>query len=127
MLSERYGTTLKIPSMINYNLGDVVLVPFPFTDQSEAKKRPAIVVSSQEYNDRLPDLILMAVTSQIKPVASYGEMNISQWKQAGLLKPSVTKPIFVTIEKGLVLRKLGRLGSKDIEGLVLTLQSLIGK
>ena len=65
MLSERYGITLKIPSMINYNLGDVVLVPFPFTDQTEAKKRPAIVVSSQEYNDRLPDLILMAVTSQV--------------------------------------------------------------
>jgi len=44
--------------MTNYNFGDVVLVPFPFTDQTDTKKRPAIVVSSQEYNDRLRDPIL---------------------------------------------------------------------
>jgi len=47
-----------MPSMTNYNFGDVVLVPFPFTDQTDTKKRPAIVVSSQEYNDRLRDPIL---------------------------------------------------------------------
>ncbi len=34
------------PRMISFEFGDVVLVPFPFTDQSTTKKRPAIVVSS---------------------------------------------------------------------------------
>jgi mRNA interferase MazF len=63
--------------MTDYNFGDVVLVPFPFTDQTTSKKRPAIVVSLTEYNRRLPDLILMAVTSQIKPAAPFGEMTIS--------------------------------------------------
>ena len=113
--------------MTDYSFGDIVLVPFPFTDQSFVKKRPDIVVSSQDYNDRLPDLILMAVTSQIKPAVQFGEMTISQWKQAGLLKPSVIKPVFTTIEKGLVLKKLGQLKTKDIETLVLTLQTIIGK
>ena len=113
--------------MTDYSFGDIVLVPFPFTDQSFVKKRPDIVVSSQDYNDRLPDLILMAVTSQIKPSVQFGEMTISQWKQAGLLKPSVIKPVFTTIEKGLVLKKLGQLKTKDIETLVLTLQNIIGK
>ena len=116
-----------MPSMTDYSFGDIVLVPFPFTDQSFVKKRPDIVVSSQDYNDRLPDLILMAVTSQIKPSVQFGEMTISQWKQAGLLKPSVIKPVFTTIEKGLVLKKLGQLKTKDIETLVLTLQNIIGK
>ena len=116
-----------MPPMTDYNFGDVVLVPFPFTDQSSAKKRPAVVVSSQEYNRRLPDLVLMAVTSQIKPAAVFGEMTVSQWKQAGLLKPSVTKPVFTTIEKGLVLKKLGQLKAKDIEALTITLQTIIGK
>ncbi len=32
-----------------YSLGDVILVPFPFTDQTGLKKRPAVVVSSAEY------------------------------------------------------------------------------
>lgn len=116
-----------MPSMTDYKFGDVILVPFPFTDQSDAKKRPAIVVSSQEYNKKLPDLILMAVTSQIKPASSFGEITITQWKQSGLVKPSITKPIFTTIEKGLVLRKLGRLGSKDVDDLVIALHSILGK
>lgn len=113
--------------MTDYSFGDVVLVPFPFTDQTASKKRPAVVVSSHEYNDSLPDLILMAITSQIKPATHFGETTISQWKQSGLLKPSVAKPVFVTIEKGLVLKKLGQLRSKDIENLSLTLQSILGK
>lgn len=113
--------------MTSYDFGDVILVPFPFSDQKKAKKRPAIVVSCSEYNNRLPDLILMAVTSQNKPVASFGEMKIVQWKQSGLLKPSVTKPVLTTIEKDLVLRKLGRLGSTDMETLLHTLTSILGK
>jgi hypothetical protein len=64
--------------MTSYNFGDVVLVPFPFTDQTGGKKRPAVVVSSAAYNAARLDLILMAVTNG--------------WQNAGLLKPSVIKP-----------------------------------
>jgi mRNA interferase MazF len=35
--------------------GDVVLVPFPFTDQTATKKRPAVVVSSIAYNRKRPE------------------------------------------------------------------------
>jgi len=38
-----------MPPTTGYSFGDVVLVPFPFTDQSGFKKRPAVVVSSTEY------------------------------------------------------------------------------
>ena len=60
--------------MTRFELGDVVLVPFPFTDQSTTKKRPAVVISSHAYNNERPDLIIMAVTSQIKPTAILGEV-----------------------------------------------------
>ena len=55
--------------MTTYSFGDIVLVPFPFTDQSTAKKRPAVVVSSDAYNQKRPDIIIMAVTSQIRSAA----------------------------------------------------------
>jgi mRNA interferase MazF len=46
--------------------GDVVLVPFPFTDQSTTKQRPGVIVSSAAYHAARRDLILMAVTSQLR-------------------------------------------------------------
>jgi hypothetical protein len=36
--------------MTDYKFGDIVLVPFPFTDQTTFKKRPAVIVSSNAYN-----------------------------------------------------------------------------
>lgn len=60
--------------MTSFEYGDIVLVPFPFTDQSATKKRPAVVISSEAYNSERPDLIIMAVTSQIKPTSVIGEV-----------------------------------------------------
>lgn len=111
--------------MTSFEFGDVVLVPFPFTDQSTTKKRPAIVVSSQAYNSERPDVIIMAVTSQIRPANNF-DIQVTDWKTAGLIKPSVVKPVIATVEKALVIKRLGRLGEKDrnilAEGLKLILR-----
>ena len=50
---------------MSFNRGDVVLVPFPFTDLTTQKQRPALVVSSKDFNDSSSDAILLAITSQI--------------------------------------------------------------
>lgn len=99
--------------MTIYSFGDVVLVPFPFTDQSAVKKRPAVVVSSAAFVRSYSDLILMAISSQTKTSIDFGIIEIREWSKAGLLKPSVIKPIFTTIENHLILRKLGKLEQTD--------------
>lgn len=113
--------------MTDYNFGDIVLVPFPFTDQSTIKKRPAVVASSEAYNHYRPDIIIMAVTSQMGSADYFGDVVIRDWRQAGLLKPSVIKPIFTTVEKGLILRKLGRIGSQDRSTLQKALKTILGE
>jgi mRNA interferase MazF len=84
--------------MTRFEFGDIVLVPFPFTDQSATKKRPAVVISSPTYNAARPDLVIMAVTSQLRPSETFGEVIVNQWREAGLLKPSAIKPVITTIE-----------------------------
>lgn len=102
-----------MPSTTTYSFGDVVLVPFPFTDQSTTKKRPAVIVSSDAYNRARPDVIVMAVTSQMSAYPRIGEVVVSGWKEAGLLKASTIKPILATIEDGQVIRAFGKLTQSD--------------
>jgi hypothetical protein len=54
-----------MPNTTAYSFGDVVLVPFPFTDQTASKKRPAVVVSADAYHQRRPDVIVMAVEKEL--------------------------------------------------------------
>ncbi len=96
-----------------FEFGDVVLVPFPFTSQAASKKRPAAVVSNRAYNTAKPDVVVMAITSQLRPSPTLGEVWLGQWQAAGLLKPSAVKPVFATLEQALVLRLLGTLTAVD--------------
>ena len=112
--------------MTSYSFGEVLLVPFPFTNQATTKKRPTVVISSNAYNQEKPDLILLAITSQIRQPLPLGECLISDWAEAGLLKPSVMKPIVTSLEKTLVLKSLGHLQTVDKQGLESILQQIIG-
>ncbi len=75
-----------------FEFGDIVLVPFPFTNQTTFKKRPAAIVSSPAYNLNKPDIVVMAVTSQLRPSPELGEVWIEFWQTAGLLPPLPSSP-----------------------------------
>ena len=109
-----------------FEFGDVVLVPFPFTSQTASKKRPAVVVSCRAYNTARPDVVVMAITSQIRPDAQFGEVSLENWKIAGLLKPSVVKPVLATLEQALIIRRLGALADDDVRGLRRVISGILG-
>jgi len=109
-----------------FGFGDVVLVPFPFTDQSGAKKRPAVVVSSSSYNATRRDLVIMAITGQVRQPLAFGEAMIADWQATGLIKASVLKPVFTTIERSLVARTMGTLSAADTKTLRKLLAEAIG-
>jgi len=115
-----------MPPTTGYSFGDVVLVPFPFTDQSGVKKRPAVVVSSARYHADRRDLVIMAITSQLRPHPAFGEFTVAEWKKAGLIAPSAVKPVLTTIEKRLVLKRLGRLQQADLRSLRLIIGQILG-
>ncbi|MCP4485992.1 MAG: type II toxin-antitoxin system PemK/MazF family toxin [Gammaproteobacteria bacterium] len=115
-----------MPNTTNFKFGQIVLVRFPFTDQRGSKQRPAVVISSTGYNRARPDIILMAVTSQIRAKTEFGEAVIEDWQAAGLLKPSAIKPIVFTAEKTIIKKTLGQLGDKDQKGLRAIVETVIG-
>lgn len=115
-----------MPSTTDFEFGAVVLVPFPFTDQTTTKKRPAVVVSSSAYHEARPDLIFLAITGQLQGPLGIGEADIAHWQRAGLYKASRFKPLLATIERRLVLRELGRLEESDRQLLRGVLDEILG-
>jgi mRNA interferase MazF len=112
--------------MTIYKRGDVVLVPFPFSDQSTSRKRPAVIISSDRYNKLSSDVIIMAITSKTHQADGLAEYAIEDWEKTGLLAPSLVKPAVSTIELKLIIKKLGRFSSKGIHVLEKALTELFG-
>ena len=48
-----------------YRRGEIVLVPVPFSDLTHTKKRPVLVVSNTVHNFASPDMIVVAITSNL--------------------------------------------------------------
>jgi mRNA interferase MazF len=109
-----------------FEFGDVLLVPFPFTNQAVSKQRPAVIVSTAAYNRAKPDVVVMAITSQFRSAPTLGEVWLGQWQAGGLLKPSAVKPVFATLEQNLIIRKLGTLSAADQAALKTAIGETIG-
>ncbi len=96
--------------MTRYKPGDLVLVRFPFTDFSTLKKRPALVLSTPKFTAQQGDVVAMALTSQPQRDAS---LRLTEWRAAGLPKPTWVKTVIGTLAVSLVIRRIGRLHTSD--------------
>jgi len=99
-----------MPITTSYNRGAVVLLPFPFSDQSAVKLRPAIVAHPTYPSE---DLLVVAVTS-LGDALRPGEFAIQFWREAGLIHPSFVKRAVTAVSKNLVGRTLGELRASDL-------------
>lgn len=115
-----------MPSESIFQFGEVVLVPFPFSNQTGSKKRPAIVISSHAYQTNRPDVLIMAITSQAHTAPDFASTPIIDWQAAGLLKPSFAKPVLTTLEQELVIRSMGSLSSRDQQAIRQVLAQILG-
>ncbi|TEU10717.1 MAG: type II toxin-antitoxin system PemK/MazF family toxin [Anaerolineales bacterium] len=94
--------------MQDYRPGEIVLLSFPFTDATEVKRRPALVLL--DTGDE--DIVVGRVTSQI--AQGPFDVELVEWREAGLLLPSVVRVHkMATLEKHLVERRLGTLTASD--------------
>lgn len=95
-----------------YQKGDIVLIPFPFTNLSATKTRPAVVVSVSEYEKETGDLTVAMITSM--PHTTSYDYELRDWKDANLLSPSWMRAKMATLEPKLVRYKPGRLSDSDL-------------
>ena len=94
--------------------GTVVLTPFPFTDLSGAKVRPAVVVSR---SDRPGDDVILAFVSSVVPSRSLPtdlvvDPSRPNFRETGLKVPSIVKcDKLATVQRQIILGELGQLSA----------------
>ena len=106
--------------------GDIVLVPFPFTDLTTAKQRPALVISTDLYHSGEPDIILAAITSQMHSRIAPTDYRLRDWRTAGLLFPSIVKSLLVTVGPRSIRHRIGRLSEEDMAAFEIRLRRALG-
>lgn len=92
--------------------GDVVVVPFPFTDVPVVKRRPALVLSLREFNRSNDQSVLAMITTAARSAWS-GDVRIVDLDAAGLPRSSVIRWKVLTLPNGLIQRRLGQLSAVD--------------
>jgi mRNA interferase MazF len=81
--------------------GEIVLIPVPFTDLTSSKRRPVIVISNDDYNQRAADVVVVAMTSTATS-NSYSFMITS----ADLTHGALNRPGTVRVDKSIHLTNL---------------------
>jgi mRNA interferase MazF len=95
-----------------YNKFDVIKVSFPFTDKASVKKRPALVISSSEYQINYNHCILAMITSA-KQTSWQDDIIITNLQIAGLPSPSKIRLKIFSLDCDLIIDKLGYLADED--------------
>jgi mRNA interferase MazF len=96
--------------------GDIVLTLFPFSDLTTSKCRPALVISNTRYNKNSRDIVLVAISSQIKNKSAYDILlskGDSGFNKTGLKTDSLIKTDkIIHLEKKIIKKKLGSIDVK---------------
>ena len=108
--------------MPSYSKNETVLVRYPFSDLTNAKIRPAVIVNAPHPSQ---DVLLVPLTSKTTGLLA-GEFVLADWKGAGLNVETAAKRGIFAIHERLVLKRVGRLVTVDAEKLEASLRKWLG-
>ena len=103
---------------------EIVLLPYPFSNQGGTKVRPAIIVSNDTFNRRCEDCVMVPLTTVIKDEPFSLLINQDCLESGKLLKQSRIRidKIF-TIKKDIIMMKIGKVNNE----MLVKIKSEIGK
>lgn len=104
--------------------GEIATALFVYADQAGAKRRPVLVVSSEEYNSETGNVIIAAISS--RPLKDRFEYKIEKWQDSGLKMPSKVRAGTLQTVAGFLLHKIGSMPEEDFSHVKHLLTEVLG-
>ena len=99
-----------------FKQGEILIVPFPFSDLSSIKQRPVIVLSKNSYNEKNEDIITCGITSNLKDSAHSILIDGENLEDGNIPKKSRIKiDKLFTIDQNIIKKKVAQLDKKTFE------------
>lgn len=105
---------------------DLLIVPFPFSDQSGRKVRPVIIVSNNEFNENSDDVVVAGVTSNISKDEYSLNLTNNDLEEGKLFTPCCIKvENILKIDKELIIKKIGKIKKEKLKDMINKIKEII--
>jgi len=105
---------------------EILLIPFPFSDQSGRKIRPVIVVSNNEFNKYSEDVIVVGATSNLIKNKYSINLSNSDLEFGNLLTPCLIKvDNLLRLDKELIIKRIGKINKEKLQNIRQVLDNLL--
>ncbi|MEK6936564.1 MAG: type II toxin-antitoxin system PemK/MazF family toxin [Nanoarchaeota archaeon] len=104
---------------------DILLVPFPFSDQSGKKVRPVVVISNSSFNNNSEDILVLGLTSNISKDKYTSLINKTDLEEGELEMCCIKVENILKLDKTLVIKKIGRINKNKLKETILILSEII--
>jgi mRNA interferase MazF len=109
-----------------YKRGEIVLIPVPFSDLTHTKQRPVLVISNNSHNFVSPDIIVVAITSNLTQngiIIEADDLSVGLLPKKSLIR---CEKIY-TLEQSIVLKRFGVLSNDVLLKVATEIQKLISE
>lgn len=108
--------------MAEFIKGDVVVIPFPFSDLTQAKRRPALIIASLTGNDViLCQITSKSVTDQYAIVVDNNDFTSGTLQQSSNIRPNR----LFTADKQIILYKIGQLNPEKLNEVISKIMDIL--
>lgn len=109
---------------VTYKGGEIVIIPFPFTDKVQQKRRPALVISQTEYTTS-HNHVLCAMITTAKSSSWPTDYRICDMKETGLPAPSIVRMKLFSLDSRLIIRTAGKVPDSDYRNVMKIIQTRV--
>ena len=105
--------------------GDVVILDTPFPDDTGSKRRPGVIVSTEEFHRGRREVLIASLTGNVAR-RLVGKYILLDWALAGLDRSSATSGQMETAARSRISRRIGSVSGRDMAGITESLKEIFG-